>query len=139
MAIDLTYVAFCSVGMQRLLEALDPLWELARLRWGPLGKKTVVIAASILLGTLGAFALRDSLPSGAATGAAEPWMNAFVNGLLIGGGTESFNSLVKLLASAKQVSEAKTLTPQATDVRARIHRVPNPVVLPSGTGPPARL
>lgn len=98
-----TFVAVTGVGVQRLVEALDPFWDLFGSKWGAAGKKTAATMASVILGTIlaGVTGLGFASTKNAGFGV---WL---VNGLLIAGGTEAFNSIIKILSSAKIASEKK--------------------------------
>ena len=116
---QLLAVLIAGIAVQRLIEVADPLLErwASRYRRRKLAKKTLATGAAILVGWViaGVGALGYSF------GNAHPDMlasigHAFLNGLLIGGGTETFNSLIKLLSYAKENtkgSSGSAVEPQA--------------------------
>ena len=98
-----TFISVAGVGVQRLVEALDPVWDYFGSKWGAAGKKTAATAAAVVIGTFIAGATGLGLKAEHVTGLGI-WL---VNGLLIAGGTEAFNSVIKILSAAKVASVNK--------------------------------
>lgn len=120
----LQFIGICGVGVQRLVEALDPLLSWICGYIGAVWKKSGAIAISVAAGTFLSHALQAGYGGGTE---GIRWSMAFVNGLLIGGGTETFNSMIKILSSAKQATERKAGDPKLSgDPHAIADQLPDP-------------
>lgn len=134
------FVAIAGIGVQRLVEAFDPLLEKMERLAGPAVKKSIAIALSVIAGTAISLLAHEGFffteaPQNLSTLSRLGY--ATINGLLIGGGTEGFNSLVKILSSAKQASEKKAMGALPTnDLIAAARALPEPPTFAAGTSPP---
>lgn len=99
-------------ALQRLLEIVDPLLDRFNLE-GERKKIAINIIAFLVgvgLASWGALRVLEELGAGA-----EEWVDVLVTGLVVSGGTEGFNSIMKFLGYKKeeQKQEAKKASGEA--------------------------
>jgi hypothetical protein len=133
------FIGICSIGVQRLVESLDPVLDSIGKRVG--SKKVVAIGLSLFLGTALSFFTEGGFffSTAADTPARSLGQNlviSLINGLLIGGGTETFNSLIKMLGSAKSTTEALAGKPTASRRDAHMLAALAPDLPDFGRAPP---
>jgi hypothetical protein len=89
-------------AIQRLLEILDPFFEMERVKES---KKMILGLVSLAVGLLLAFGigLRVLQPLGVFS---SDYLDAIVTGLIISAGSEGFNSILKFLGYAKEGKKA---------------------------------
>jgi hypothetical protein len=89
-------------AIQRLLEILDPVFEMQRVKES---KKMILGLVSLAVGLLLAFGieLRVLQPLGVVS---SDYLDALVTGLIISAGSEGFNSILKFLGYAKEGKKA---------------------------------
>jgi len=133
----LQFIGVCGIGVQRVVEAFDPALERVREKWGLVWKRAAAAAISIALGALGSilarkgFYLDESTPLPSALG------YALLNGLLVGGAAETFNSLVKMLGSAKALAERSARASVRTaDPHLAAQQLPEPPTFARHAAPP---
>jgi hypothetical protein len=136
MAVDpLQFVGICGIGVQRLVEALDPILTAICNRIGVEWKKSAAIVVAVAAGT----SISNALDAGYLFDPNIPTHNpgfAFVNGLLIGGGTETFNSLIKMLSSAKEATGRSAVKRKLTGApHAAAENSQNPPAFAAGATP----
>lgn len=133
----LQFIAVCGIGVQRVVEAFDPALDKVRERWGLVYKRAAAAAISIALGTLGSVLARKGFYLDESTPLLPALGYALLNGLLVGGAAETFNSLVKMLVSAKDLAERSARASVRTaDPHLAARQLPEPPTFARHAAPP---
>ena len=116
---NLTPLFVAGLAVQQLVELPDAILSL----WAPYEKykkliiRIIAIACGIMFAIYGNFSVLKTvsatIPKGCPT--VPNWLDLLVSGLIVSGGTESFNSIVKFMGYAKEDKKnaAATSTNQA--------------------------